>query len=152
LLVESFTRTCFFTTTVEKGGTALFRIDEKQRLILTEKVNFRETSIHISAVNADPPVSETDSLAAIFPSPSTITIQRENFLVIKVIISDSFCPGSRSSTTTIVIVSLSVLCIVFLASFSMAMIALRRSRPALFNSKHKMNGNGNQVGPGPGSG
>lgn len=124
-------------------------IDGKQRVVLTDKVNFSKTTIHISAKNVEPRESDSDSLTAIQPSPSSITVQYENFLVIKVRISDSFCPGSESSTTTIVIVTLSVLCIVFLSAFSLSLIALRRTKPFLFNAKHRLNGgNPAQVGPG----
>lgn len=88
---------------------------------------------------------DVDPLTAIHPSFSYIRVQSENFLHIKVKISDSFCPDSQSSATTIVIVALSILCIVFLSAFSLALIALRRTKPFLFGCKLKQMGA--QVGP-----
>jgi hypothetical protein len=65
----------------------------------------------------------------------------ENQLRLRLSVRDSFCPGSESKTTTIVIVSLSVLSLVLLALLSLTLIILRRRKPYIF-------GNSSQVSPG----
>lgn len=123
----------------------MFTIDAKQRILLQNRANFTDTLINVSAKREIEADDYTDPLTAIHPSSSYIRVQSENFLQIRVQISDSFCPDSQSSATTIVIVTLSVLCIVFLTAFSLALIALRRTKPFLFGYKLKQIGA--QVGP-----